>query len=166
MNERPTSTPDTDPLQSQLAQAEEFACHAARLLADNRCDNVVVLNLRGLSQVADFFVIGSGTSERQLRSVADDLKLLAGEEDQGVYHRHGRDTGEWVVMDFVDVVAHLFLTSHRQYYDLEGLWGDAKRINWRDRTEPGQFARLRAQVMARRRGEDVESLPDDGDREP
>jgi ribosome-associated protein len=123
-----------------------FACHAARLMTDNHCEHVVVLDIRGLSQVSDFFVIGTGTSERQLQSVAADLKLLAKQDGQPVFRSHGTGDGssQWLVMDFVNVVAHLFTADQRAYYDLESLWGDASRVNWHACTQPGQFAKLSA----------------------
>ncbi len=124
-------------------EAERFACFAARLAADLRCENVTVLDLRDLSQVTDYFVIGSGTSNRQLNAVISDLKDLARAEGQGVFRSEGsRADSGWAVVDFVDVVAHFLTADQRAYYDLEGLWGDAAHVNWRDRTTPGQFARL------------------------
>jgi len=122
--------------------AERFACHVARLLADNRCENVLVLNVRGISQVTDYFVLASGTSERQMRSVIGDLKDLASEEGREVFQADGRGGSNWVVVDFVDVLAHVMMPEQRLYYDLESLWGDAARVDWQSATEPGQFARL------------------------
>lgn len=119
-----------------------FAAHAARLLADSRCEQVVVLDLHQISQVTDYFVIASGTSERQLRSVAEDVRKLAKAEGHDLFRRHGEQIGEWVVLDFVDVVVHLFLPPQRGYYDLEGLWADASPVDWRATTQPGQFSRL------------------------
>lgn len=124
------------------SDAEQFACHAARLLADTRCENVAVLDVRGLSQITDYFVVATGTSERQMKSVSGDLKDLAAHEGQSVFRAEGRGGSNWVVMDFVDVVSHLFTADQRAYYDLESLWGDARRVDWQGRTEPGQFAWL------------------------
>ena len=120
--------------------AETFACYAARLLADNKCEQVVVLDLRRLSQVTDFFVIASCTSDRQMRSLTDDLDELARRHDQGVYRQHGVDSGQWAVIDLVDVVVHLMMPEPRRYYDLESLWGDGRQVAWDQRTEVGQFA--------------------------
>lgn len=124
------------------ANAELFACHVARLLADNRCESVLVLDVRGISQITDYFVLASGTSERQMRSVIGDLKDLAAEAEQQVYKADGRGGSNWVVIDFVDVLAHLMMPEQRLYYDLESLWGDARRVDWQSRTWPGQFERL------------------------
>ena len=135
--------PQQTPVQMN-ASAERFACHAARLLADSRCEEVFVLDVRGISQITDYLVIATGTSDRQIRSVAADLKLLAEQEGQAVVRLHGGDAGQWIVADFVDVVVHLFEATTRAYYDLESLWSDGRRIDWHAVTRPGQFAKLRA----------------------
>jgi len=123
---------------------DRFACAAARLLADGNCHDVIVLNLRGLSPVTDFFVLATGTSDRQIASLARDLRHLARHEDQAVGGVHGGDGGSWVIGDFYDVVVHLFAAETRAYYDLESLWGDAERIDWQAVTRPGEFAHLLA----------------------
>ena len=121
-----------------------FACHVARLLADDRCENVTVLNLRRISPVADYFVIATSASDRQNRSVAEQVKLLARMEGQTLFRTSGFDNPQWLLLDFVDLVIHLFLPHLRSYYDLETLWGDAPRVDWASRTRPGQFAKLTA----------------------
>ena len=120
--------------------AETFACYAARLLADNRCEQIVVLDLRRLSQVTDFFVIASCTSDRQMGSMAGDLDELARRQHQAVYRQHGVASGQWAVIDFVDVVVHLMMPEPRRYYDLESLWADGRPVDWERQTEAGQFA--------------------------
>jgi len=124
------------------SDAERFACYAARLLADSRCENPTVLDVSGLSQVTDYLVIAAAGSSRMIRSVADDLKQLGRQEDQSVFRTDGAGASEWAVVDFVDVVAHVLTVNQRVYYDLESLWGDAKRVDWQSRTSPGQFAQL------------------------
>lgn len=112
------------------ADAEGFAIGLARLFADDKCTQVVVLDVRGLSPITNFLVIASGTSERQMRSVLDHAVELA--EERGVSpHGLTRDSGaHWLVADFVDVVAHLFEPNTRAHYDLEMLWGDARPVAW------------------------------------
>ncbi|MBI1375676.1 MAG: ribosome silencing factor [Phycisphaera sp.] len=124
------------------ADPERFVCHVARLLADSNCEGVVALDLRGISQVTDFFIIGSGTSDRQIRSVVDDLKKLARESGEAVAGTSGEDSAQWMVIDLFSVVVHLFEPQLRAYYDLESLWADGKKVDWQSRTKPGQFARL------------------------
>lgn len=109
---------------------QTFAVEAARLLSDRKCEDVRLLDVRGLSQVCDYVLIGSGTSERQMKSVASELQDLGDEFKQRVF-RSSSDTGHtWVVIDFVNIVAHLFEPTHRTYYDLEGLWSEARPIEW------------------------------------
>lgn len=127
------------------SDAQRFACFAARLVADSRFEQVIVIDVRGQCQVTDFFVIATGTSDRQLASVAADVKELAKQEDQGLFRSHAGDGSGWVVVDCIDVVAHLFTAEQRAYYDLESLWGDGKVIDWVNTTAPGQFAKIGSQ---------------------
>ncbi|MCL2700952.1 MAG: ribosome silencing factor [Phycisphaerae bacterium] len=110
--------------------ARQWAIQSARLLADNKCEDVIVLDLAGKSPVTDYFVIATGTSDRQMRSAAADLADLGKQHDNAPWHVAGMDSADWVVLDFVDVVVHLFDASHRRYYDLELIWGEAKRVRW------------------------------------
>jgi ribosome-associated protein len=126
------------------ADARRFACRVARLLDDSRCEHVLVLDLRRLSPVTDYFVIATGTSDRQIASVRDNVQALGRQDGQGPASSDGAEGGGWVVADFFDVVVHLFSPELRVYYDLESLWGDAPQVDWRAVTQPGQFAKLRA----------------------
>ena len=110
--------------------ARAFAIEAARLCADTRCHQVVVLDMRALSPVCDYFVIASGTSKRQMHTVADDLAELGDEKNYTPYHGSGRESDQWVLIDFVHVVVHVFNDESRRFYDLENLWGDAPKVEW------------------------------------
>ena len=92
-----------------------------------------MLDLRGISPVTDYFVIATGTSDRQMRSVTQDIAEHGKSIGQKPWHVTGDETAEWIVMDFVDVVVHLFDQAHRHYYDLELIWGEAPRVDWRRR---------------------------------
>lgn len=140
---------NSKPSDAREAAAWQFACHAARLLADSHCEQTLVLDVRGLSPVTDYLVICTGTSDRQIRSVGQDLKDLGRLEEHRPLSLHGTDAGQWVVVDFADVVVHLFEAETRSYYDLESLWGDGRPVDWQAVTRPGQFAQLSA-----RRGAD------------
>jgi ribosome-associated protein len=111
-------------------QSRAFAVEAARLLADDRCEDVVVLDVRELSQVTDFIVIGSGTSERQMGAVLQHVQDLGGEMGFGPFRSSADDRSSWLLADFVDVVVHVFEPNTRAHYDLEMLWGDAARVPW------------------------------------
>ena len=108
----------------------ELARFAARIAADNRAEDVVVLDLRGISPVADFFVIATATSDRQMRAIADEIEVKAKTLGQKPYGVCGYDSPTWLLIDYVDVVIHVFDEPHRKYYDLELLWGDAPRLAW------------------------------------
>lgn len=111
-------------------QLREFAVEAARLLSDRRCEDVRLLDVRGISQVCDYLLVASGTSDRQMKSVAAELEDLGGAYDHEPF-RSNRDTsGTWVVIDFVDLVAHVFEPSQRDYYALEELWSDGRPVRW------------------------------------
>ena len=101
---------------------------AAKLAANTRCHNVVVLNVRGLSPVCDYFVLASGTSARQMRTIADQIIELGEKQNAKPIHTDGYQGESWILVDFVDVIVHLFSDEARAYYDLDNLWGDAERI--------------------------------------
>jgi len=106
------------------------------------CEQVLTMHVAGISQVTEYLVIATGTSQRQLKSVAEEMRDLAKQEGQSVFRSDAGDGTGWVVIDFVDVVVHLFTAEQRAFYDLESLWGDGKQVDWVNRTTPGQFARL------------------------
>jgi ribosome-associated protein len=115
------------------ASARELAVEAARIAHDRRCSGIVVLDLRGISPVTDYFVIATGTSDVQMRSVADETVERAGQSAQKVFNVAGLDSARWILLDFVDVVVHIFDDEHRRYSDLELIWGDAPRLRWQRR---------------------------------
>ena len=111
--------------------ARELAVQAARIAHGDNAENVLVLDLRKISPVTDYFVIATGTSDRQLRSICEEISAFGKANGQRVWQVAGRDSADWIVMDFVDVVVHLFVQELRTYYDLELLWGEAPQIDWR-----------------------------------
>ncbi len=116
--------------------ARQLAIDLARCCADDKCDNLIVLDMRTLSAVTDFFVIATGTSDRQIRSAADHALLLAKEKGIKPIGVDGYEHAHWILLDFTDVVVHIFAPSYRELYDLELLWGDAPRLRWQRRSTP------------------------------
>jgi ribosome-associated protein len=112
----------------QNTKAKNFAVAAAKLAAERNCKDIVVLDLRGKSPATDYFVIATGTSDRQMRTVCDEITKAGKELDFRPFGRAGYEYGRWILLDFVDVVVHLFDSRHRDYYALELLWGDAKKL--------------------------------------
>lgn len=111
-------------------QARDFAVAAARIAQERHCRDIVVLDLRGLSPAADYFVVATGTSDRQMKTVADEVSEAGREQGFPRFGRAGYEQARWILLDFVDVVVHLFNTEYRDFYDLEMLWGDAQRIDY------------------------------------
>ena len=112
-----------------------------RDFADNKkAENIVILDVRKLSSVTDFFVIASGTSEPHLRAIVEEITGQLREE-HGVRPRamDGTVHGAWVVLDFFDVIVHVMRADVRERYDLESLWGDAKRVKPRKKTSKGKI---------------------------
>lgn len=112
-------------------KARAFAIEAARALHDDKCSDVLVLDLRGMSQITDFLVIGSGTSDRQMKSAGEGIAELG--EAQGfppAHHNLREYRADWRVLDLVDVIVHIFEPNTRAFYDLEMMWGDAPKVEW------------------------------------
>lgn len=108
----------------------EFAVEAARIASDAQARDIAVLDLRGLTAIADFFVICTGTSDRQMRAVVDHVDEFAHRARQKRYGLAGYEVAQWILADYVDVVIHVFDEAHRRYYDLDLMWGDAPRVDW------------------------------------
>lgn len=101
-----------------------------RELADNKkAENLVVLDVRKLSSVTDFFVIASGTSEPHLRAIVNEIEDRLDEHDIRARAKDGTVAGAWVVLDFFDVIVHVMRADVRERYDLESLWGDAPQVS-------------------------------------
>lgn len=115
---------------SDQQRLRSFSIEAAQLLADRHCENVQLLDVTGLSQVCDYVLIGSGTSDRQMKSLAEELADLGQACDNPMFRSSADNALTWIVIDFVDLVAHLFEPNQRAYYDLEGLWSDAQLVEW------------------------------------
>ncbi len=133
--DRSTAAADTQPAPPRDPQRDarnrDFVIAAARLVTDLHCENALVFDVRGLSDMTDYILIASGTSDRQIKSVADDIEDLAARSGLGRLGRELDGPAKWLVLDFVDAVVHLFEPQTRAHYDLEMLWGDADRVTWR-----------------------------------
>jgi len=113
-------------------QTKDFALEAAKVALERRCQDIVVLDLRDVSPATDYFVIATGTSDRQMRTVCDEISQTARNNGFERFGRAGYDQARWILLDFVDVVVHIFSHDYRDYYDLELLWGDAQRLKIKD----------------------------------
>lgn len=101
---------------------------AVEAIADLKGREILVLDLRGLSEATDYFVIASGTSDAHVRGIGHSVLDKLTERGVHVHHVEGLPTGRWVLLDFVDFVVHLFHPESRSFYQLERLWNDAPEI--------------------------------------
>jgi ribosome-associated protein len=100
---------------------------AAQAADDKRAEELVALNMKGISLVSDYFLICHGNSDKQVQAIARAIKEAAEEQGQHVRRMEGFDEARWILVDLGDVVAHVFHKDERGYYNLERLWGDAPR---------------------------------------
>lgn len=111
------------------AKAEDPPLKAAVDAAgDKKAEEITVMDLRGLSDVADYFLVCHGRSSRQVQSIADSIEQALLALKRRPNHIEGYARGEWILMDYIDLVVHIFTAERREYYGLERLWGDAPRI--------------------------------------
>jgi ribosome-associated protein len=115
---------------SETDEGRSFAIAAAQIAAANKAADVHILDLRGLSTIADYFVIGTGTSSRQMHAVLEHIREHARTLDRRPFGLGDSRDASWLLADYVDVVVHLFDEEHRAYYALEELWGDARDVAW------------------------------------
>jgi ribosome-associated protein len=109
-------------------RAKALAHKIGQLLVDKKATDVLVLDVRGMSSYADYIVLASTESDRQVSAMAENVHTQVKHEDGlSPAGTEGRETGQWVLLDYHEVVAHLFLQDVRAFYDLEGLWADAPR---------------------------------------
>lgn len=110
-------------------ESRELALIAAEAAADKKAEDIVVIDVANLLVVTDYFVICTGQNDRQVRSIADEiedrLREQAGVKPIG---REGTEEGKWVLLDFADIVVHIFQPDERDFYRLERLWGEAPRL--------------------------------------
>ena len=114
------------------AEARGFALAAAQLADERHCSDIVVLDLKGKSPATDYFVVVTGTSDRQRRTVADEICEAAKKQGLQRFGLAGYEQARWILLDFIDVVIHIFDSEYRDYYDLDLLWGDARRLKWEE----------------------------------
>ncbi len=113
-----------------------MAVEAARTAYENRAEDVVVLDLTGIAQFCDYFIICSGVSKRQIQGIAKAVEKHLRQSDVSQLGHEGWDEANWILLDFGGLLVHLFMPDTRQYYDFDLLWGDAKKVEWSDKEQP------------------------------
>jgi len=109
----------------EVAMSELLARRAAELSLEKKGEDVKILDLRGLTSITDFFVIITADSERKARAITDHIIDELKEDGERPMHVEGFDAPHWILIDYVDVVVHVFQPEERRFYDLESLWSDA-----------------------------------------
>ncbi len=113
----------------------ELAKRISELILSKKGYDIKILDLRGISSVADFFVICSADSDIQVKAITDEIERKLRKEGIKPYNREGTVTNTWVLLDYVDVVVHVFKHETRLHYSLEKLWGDAPMLEIKDEPE-------------------------------
>lgn len=104
-----------------------FARRIARILEEKKAEQIRILDVRKLSQVTEFFIFCTASSTVHNRALAEGIRVKT-KADWKLHHLEGVDGGDWILLDFVEVIVHLFLPETREFYGLEELWGDAEEV--------------------------------------
>ncbi len=103
----------------------ELARRLARMIDQKKGEGIVIFDLRGLSPITDHFVIATGLSDVHVKTIAEHII-----EQERPQHKEGMEASSWVLLDFIDVIVHLFSKDAREFYGLERLWGDAPTVEY------------------------------------
>jgi len=128
----PEYGPRNDKIQVEVPviDSRQKAVSIAKAASDKKAVDLVVLDVRELTTIADYFVICSGATTRQAKAISDEVDFRLGAERIFPHHVEGLAESRWVLMDYSDVVVHVFEEETRQYYDLDGLWGFAPLVEY------------------------------------
>jgi ribosome-associated protein len=107
---------------------ETVARRAAQLMQDMKAQDMILLDLKGVTDMSDYFLIATGTSDTHVRAIAQHVEIEMKKGGAPAHHVEGVEQGRWALLDFVDVVVHVFHPTLRQFYQLERLWGDARSV--------------------------------------
>jgi ribosome-associated protein len=118
--------------QPDAEESRQAAVAAARAAAAKQAEHITILDVHGLIVITDYFVICSGATERQVRTIVEEIEKALRELGRKPVRREGESERRWVLLDYVDLVVHVFTEQEREYYELERLWGDAPRSAWED----------------------------------
>ncbi len=126
-----TVPPMTKSRRSQLDLSLQQACLAARILEDTRGQETLVLDLTGVTTIVDFFVLSTGTSQRQMKAMAEEVHKILKVGGAKRIGYEGEESSQWLLQDYGDLVIHLFTPDARKLYDLEHLWAEAPQVDWK-----------------------------------
>lgn len=112
-----------------MEQAKEMAKIAYKALNDKKGEDIKIIDIGGISVMADYFLIANGNSDNQVRALVDNVEEEMQKAGYYVKQREGYGSGSWVLMDFGDIIVHIFDKENRLFYDLERIWRDGKMID-------------------------------------
>ncbi|MDW8199099.1 MAG: ribosome silencing factor [Gemmataceae bacterium] len=126
------NTVNTVPISSPapLRSARYRACLAARVAAENKGRDILVLDMRSCTPLFDYFILATGTSRRQIHTLAEETDAALRAEGDSRLSIEGYEASKWIVQDYGDILVHVFDPDTREYYKLEELWADAQRVDW------------------------------------
>lgn len=113
-------------------QAKEMVKAAIAALEDKKGDNIRIIDISEVSVIADYFIIASGTNQKQVQAMADNVEESLGKEGLSCRQIEGYQNANWILMDYQDIIVHLFSQEDRLFYDLERIWRDGKFIELAD----------------------------------
>ncbi len=109
--------------------SKEITRLAIRALEEKKAENIEVIDISEVSVIADYFIIANGTNRNQNQALADSVEEAIGRAGGNLKQVEGYDTANWILMDFLDVIVHIFDRDNRLFYDLERIWRDGKQID-------------------------------------
>jgi ribosome-associated protein len=124
-----------------MTHARDWVLEAASAASSKKAERIVILDVSKQLVITDYFVICSGTNERQVKTIAEEVeRRLTARYKMKPFRSEGERDGRWVLLDYVDFVVHVFLREERDYYDLERLWSDAAALRYDDEWERAERA--------------------------
>ena len=113
-------------------ETNELVQKICKAASNTKANNIIIMDMRGIMFSTDYFVICHAATSTQVRAIADNIEEELEKDNRRFNHREGYHEGEWILLDYGDVVAHIFRTESREYYALEKLWGDAEIKNYEE----------------------------------
>ncbi len=109
-----------------MAEIKELVDICKNVIEDKKGTDIKVLNLEGLSPIADYFILANGSNQNQLHAISDEILEKLNKEKVNPKHIEGYQAGNWILMDYGDFMVHLFMPEAREFYNLDRIWKDAK----------------------------------------
>ncbi|MFO1023097.1 MAG: ribosome silencing factor [Planctomycetales bacterium] len=143
------SSPDSQ-RKAQTEKSRSLASQAARVIQEFKGQDVKVLDLTSVTPIADFFVLGTGTSSRQMKAAAEEVHRLMKAAGSRRIGFEGEGANNWILQDYGDIVIHLFTAEARELYDLDHLWGDAVVVDWETSSKKSEAPAKKSEAPARK----------------